>query len=101
MSKNITVKKYGVTIDEENYKFDILVEINNYNLSFFKDKPLTYKVDFNTNKLIVSYKTNKIFFNLDDKKLLYYSIKSLEILIHCVNANDFGNIKYTLKAELA
>lgn len=99
-SKNLHITKYGMAIDEEHYKCDILIEAKLYNLTRLIDEPLTYKVDFPNNQIIVfDENKNQIVFDTD-KKLSYYAIKSLEILIHVIGAPPLSPVQYTLKAVL-
>jgi hypothetical protein len=96
---NIIINKYEVLINEKNGTCGLVVN-SDFNLSKFKNEKLFYNVNFDNKTITVESLKSKFIFVNADKELLYYAIKSLNLIILCGKLKPKPHILYILEADL-
>lgn len=75
------IKNYGVLINEKEASCGLIVDPNEYNISFFNDKFLHYEIDVQAACIHVFSDKKKVSFSKIDQQLIYYAYKTETLVI--------------------
>lgn len=77
------IKNYEVVINEKNAQCGLVVNIEEYDISFLDNLTLTYKVETESKEIQIFNEKNEhvlTFYNIDDE-LTYYAFKTIDLAI--------------------
>lgn len=83
--KKMKIKSYDVIIDEQQASCGLVVDPTEYDISFFKNENLQYKIDTEKKTIDVFSDKIKVSFCKIDKKLIYYAFKTETLIIFIGN----------------
>jgi hypothetical protein len=79
----MNISNYEVLINETNANCSLVVDLQQYNISFLKDNVLFYEVDSIKKEIKIQNETGQdlvTFLNID-AELQYYAFKTIELII--------------------
>lgn len=95
------IKNYDVLINEKQASCGLVVDPDEYDISFFKDEYLKYDVDSELGVIrVYSDKDTIIFLNID-RKLVYYAYKTESLIIFIGGRHKSRHISYVYEACMA
>ena len=97
------IKNYEIIINEQNATCGLVVDQEEYDLSYLQNKELTYEVLQDKKELKLYNRANPkevaVFGNVDTE-MVYYTIKTLTLAILVGKLHPTPQIAYVLEAEL-